>query len=38
MAERAGFELLECRVARPQRQLPRARYVPRVQAMILRKK
>ena len=38
MAEHAGFELLECRVAQPKRQLPRARYVPRVQAMILRKK
>jgi len=37
MAERAGFELLECRVARPVRGLPRARYIPRVQAMILRK-
>lgn len=37
MAERAGFELLECRVARPQRRLPNARYVPRVQAMILKR-
>jgi 2-polyprenyl-3-methyl-5-hydroxy-6-metoxy-1,4-benzoquinol methylase len=38
IAERAGFELLECRAARPQRGLPNARYVPRVQAMILRKR
>lgn len=38
LAEAAGFELLECRVARPQRLLPGARFVPRVQAMILRKK
>jgi len=38
MAERAGFELLECRVARPTRVLPNARYVPRVQAMILRRR
>lgn len=38
MAERAGFELLECRVARPSRLLPNARYVPRVEAMILRKR
>lgn len=37
MAEAAGFDLLECRVARPSRQLPKARYVPRVQAMILRR-
>jgi 2-polyprenyl-3-methyl-5-hydroxy-6-metoxy-1,4-benzoquinol methylase len=37
-AEAAGFELLECRVARPQRLMPGARFVPRVQAMILRKK
>ena len=37
-AEAAGFELLECRVARPQRLVPGARFVPRVQAMILRKK
>jgi len=38
MAERAGFELIDCRVARPERGLPGARYVPRVQAMILRKR
>jgi 2-polyprenyl-3-methyl-5-hydroxy-6-metoxy-1,4-benzoquinol methylase len=37
LAETAGFELLECRIARPQRLLPGARFVPRVQAMILRK-
>lgn len=37
LAEAAGFELLECRVARPKRLLPGARFVPRVQAMILRK-
>ena len=38
LAEAAGFELLECRVARPQRLLPGACFVPRVQAMILRKR
>lgn len=38
LAEAAGFELLECRVAKPQRLMPGARFVPRVQAMILRKK
>lgn len=38
MAEDAGFELLEARIARPQRLLPSARFVPRVQAMILRKR
>lgn len=38
LAEAAGFELVECRVARPQRLMPGARFVPRVQAMILRKK
>lgn len=37
MAEEAGFELLECRVARPKRLMPNARFVPRVQAMLLRK-
>jgi len=37
MAEEAGFELLECKVARPKRLMPNARFVPRVQAMILRK-
>jgi 2-polyprenyl-3-methyl-5-hydroxy-6-metoxy-1,4-benzoquinol methylase len=36
-AEVAGFELLESRIARPSRQLPRSKFVPRVQAMILRK-
>jgi len=38
LAEAAGFELLECRVARPQRLMPGSRFVPRVQAMVLRKK
>jgi 2-polyprenyl-3-methyl-5-hydroxy-6-metoxy-1,4-benzoquinol methylase len=38
LAEAAGFELLECCVARPQRLMLGARFVPRVQAMILRKK
>lgn len=38
LAEAAGFELLECRVARPQRLMPGARFVPRAQAMILRKR
>jgi 2-polyprenyl-3-methyl-5-hydroxy-6-metoxy-1,4-benzoquinol methylase len=38
LAEAAGFELLECHVAQPQRLMPGARFVPRVQAMILRKK
>ncbi len=38
MAERAGFDLLDCRMAQPSRLLPKASYVPRVQAMILRKK
>ena len=38
MAERAGFDLLECRVAQPTRVLPGARFVPRVQAMILRRR
>jgi 2-polyprenyl-3-methyl-5-hydroxy-6-metoxy-1,4-benzoquinol methylase len=37
MAEKAGFELLECRVARPQRLMPKARFVPRVQALLLRR-
>ncbi len=37
-AEAAGFELLECRIARPQRLRPGSYFVPRVQAMILRKK
>ena len=37
LAEAAGFELLETRVARPQRLLPDSRFVPRVQGMILRK-
>ena len=37
MAEKAGFELLECKIARPKRLMPNARFVPRVQAMILRK-
>lgn len=38
LAEAAGFDLIECRVARPMRLMPGGRYVPRVQAMILRKK
>ena len=38
IAEAAGFELIECRVAQPKRLMPGARFVPRVQAMILRKK
>lgn len=38
LAEAAGFELLECCIARPQRLMPSSRIVPRVQAMILRKK
>lgn len=38
MAERAGFDVLETRVAQPTRQLPGARYVPRVQALILRRR
>lgn len=38
MAEAAGFDVVECRVARPSRLLPKAKYVPRVQAMILRKR
>jgi 2-polyprenyl-3-methyl-5-hydroxy-6-metoxy-1,4-benzoquinol methylase len=38
MAERAGFELIECRVSRPSRGLPNAKYVPRVQAVIVRKR
>ncbi len=38
LAEAAGFELIECRVAQPKRMLTGARFVPRVQAMILRKK
>jgi hypothetical protein len=37
MAEDAGFELLEARVARPRRLLPKAKSVPRVQALILRR-
>lgn len=37
MAEKAGFELLECRVARPRRLIPKARFVPRVQALLLRR-
>jgi 2-polyprenyl-3-methyl-5-hydroxy-6-metoxy-1,4-benzoquinol methylase len=37
MAEEAGFELIESRVARPRRLMPGARFVPRVQAMLLRK-
>jgi 2-polyprenyl-3-methyl-5-hydroxy-6-metoxy-1,4-benzoquinol methylase len=37
LAEAAGLEMLECRIARPSRLLPNAKYVPRVQAMILRK-
>ena len=37
MAEAAGFELLETRVARPTRLMPGAKRVPRVQAMLLRK-
>lgn len=38
MSERAGFELMECRVARPSRGLPNAQHVPRVQALLLRKR
>jgi len=38
LAEKAGFELLECRITRPQRLMPGSRFVPRVQAMVLRKK
>ncbi len=38
LAEAAGFELLESRVARPKRSIPKTKYIPRVQAMILRKK
>ncbi len=38
LAEQAGFELLECRITRPKRLMPNARFVPRVQAMILKKK
>lgn len=37
LAEAAGLELLACRIARPRRLMPRARFVPRVQGMILRK-
>jgi 2-polyprenyl-3-methyl-5-hydroxy-6-metoxy-1,4-benzoquinol methylase len=37
MAEAAGFELLEARIARPHRLLPKAKKVPRVQALILRR-
>jgi 2-polyprenyl-3-methyl-5-hydroxy-6-metoxy-1,4-benzoquinol methylase len=37
LAEAAGFELLETRVARPARMMPGANRVPRVQAMLLRK-
>lgn len=37
-AEAADFELIECLVAQPKRLLTGARFVPRVQAMILRKK
>jgi 2-polyprenyl-3-methyl-5-hydroxy-6-metoxy-1,4-benzoquinol methylase len=37
LAEAAGFELLECRVARPRRLATGARFVPRIQGMILRK-
>lgn len=36
-AENAGFELLESRIARPSRQLAKAKFIPRVQAMILKK-
>jgi len=38
LAEAAGFDLLECRVARPKRLMPGARFVPRVQAMLLRRR
>ncbi len=38
LAEAAGFELLESRVARPMRLVPGAKFVPRVQAMLVRKK
>ena len=37
LAEAAGFQLLETRVARPARLMPGAKRVPRVQAMLLRK-
>lgn len=38
LAEEAGFELLDCKVARPKRLMPGAKFVPRVQAMILCRK
>lgn len=38
LAEAAGFELIETRVSRPARLMRGAKYVPRVQAMLLRKK
>lgn len=38
LAEAAGFELVECYIARPKRLIASAKFVPRVQAMILRKK
>jgi 2-polyprenyl-3-methyl-5-hydroxy-6-metoxy-1,4-benzoquinol methylase len=37
LAEAAGFELLETRIARPLRLMPGAKKVPRVQGMLLRK-
>jgi 2-polyprenyl-3-methyl-5-hydroxy-6-metoxy-1,4-benzoquinol methylase len=38
MAEDAGFDLIESRVARPLRLLPKAKSVPRVQGLILRRR
>ena len=38
MAQLAGFEIMEERIARPMRQARGAKFVPRVQAMLLRKK
>jgi 2-polyprenyl-3-methyl-5-hydroxy-6-metoxy-1,4-benzoquinol methylase len=38
LAEAAGFQLIESRVARPMRLMAGTNFVPRVQAMLLRKK
>lgn len=37
-AEQARFDILEVRVAQPLRVTPNARFIPRVQAMVLRRK
>ena len=37
MAEKAGFRVRESICLWPKRQLPKARFVPRVQALVLEK-